>query len=97
MPTISDGCSVIEKKSHEIKPCVFPFKYLGQTLSQCTTLRDPDKIPWCSTKVDANGNHVTSGGFWGHCGQDCDETQSPVWNGELSFEEGNFNFNLKKN
>ena len=82
-----------EKKSQEDKPCIFPFKYLGQTLSQCTTLRDPNDKPWCSTKVDANGNHVTTGGggFWGHCGQDCDDTQSDVMSAEFSFGEGNFN------
>ncbi len=24
-----------------------------------------------STKVDQDGNHDQSGGYWGHCGQDC--------------------------
>ena len=25
--------------------------------------------PWCSTKVDDNGQHIT--GNWGDCGPDC--------------------------
>jgi hypothetical protein len=90
----SDGCTVIEKKSRDVKPCIFPFKYSGQTLSQCTTLKDPDDKPWCSTKVDGNGNHVPSGGFWGHCGQDCDENQSAVQKAELAFGEGKLYLHL---
>ncbi len=23
--------------------------------------------------MDAAGNHVHPGGYWGHCGQDCDQ------------------------
>jgi hypothetical protein len=46
------------------------FSYRWNT---CTTLNDPDGRAWCSTKVDANGDHVKNGGFWGHCSQECIE------------------------
>ena len=26
---------------------------------------------WCSTKVDANGVHMSNSGNWGNCGPDC--------------------------
>ena len=86
---ISDECSVIEKKSREVQPCIFPFQYLGQTFYNCTILKDPDDKPWCSTKVDEDGTHVTSGGYWGHCGQDCVEKEVTDLKSELSFKEGN--------
>ena len=87
---ISDECSVIEKKSRDVQPCIFPFQYLGQTFNNCTILKDPENKPWCSTKVDEDGTHVTSGGFWGHCGQDCVEKDLIELKSELSAEEGNF-------
>ena len=90
---ISDGCSVIEDKSQEVKPCILPFIYYGKTMRQCTPQEDPDNKPWCSTKVDAYGNHISDGGNWGHCGQDCFENQAPVLRAELPFGEGNVNFN----
>lgn len=34
----------------------------------CTWNGD-EKIPWCSTKTDENGNHLK--GNWGNCGSDC--------------------------
>ncbi len=54
-----------------MKPCIFPFKFNGETYNKCTDVNDPDDRLWCSTKIDDSGNHVQSGGFWGHCGQDC--------------------------
>ena len=85
---ISETCSVVETRNGEFKPCIFPFKYSGQTFDSCTTIRDPDKKPWCSTKVDADGNHVTAGGYWGHCGQDCDDENFDSQRPELSAFEG---------
>jgi hypothetical protein len=79
---------VTEKRSGDPKPCIFPFKYSGQTLTECTTLKDPEDNPWCSTKVDSKGDHVTSGGFWGHCGQDCDQTQLGVLKAEFAAKSG---------
>ena len=90
--SFSESCSVIEKKSHEVKECIFPFQFSGQTFTRCTTQKDPEQKPWCSTKVDAEGNHVTAGGYWGHCGQDCEEDQVDDPRGEASFVEGEFNW-----
>jgi hypothetical protein len=85
---ISDGCTVIEKRTQELKPCIFPFKFFGQTLSACTTLKDPEDKPWCSTKVDDTGNHVISGGYWGHCDLECGETQKEIQKAEFSLKDG---------
>ena len=39
--------------------CVFPFKDSGKVCAGPKCCRtDGDKKPWCSTKVDPNGNHV---------------------------------------
>ena len=51
--------------------CVFPFNYDGQTHQVCTDV-DNGGIPWCSTQVDGNNNHVD--GEWGNCGDTCDGT-----------------------
>ena len=52
-------------------PCVFPFSYSGKTHTSCTTEGHPEQMPWCSTKVDAQGVHVKGGGNWGLCGKGC--------------------------
>jgi hypothetical protein len=46
---------------------VFPFKYRGTVYESCTDKEN--NVPWCSTKVDANGNHVE--GKWGNCDSEC--------------------------
>ena len=81
---------MIEKRTQEAKPCIFPFTFLGQILTECTILKDPEDKPWCSTKVDNTGNHITSRGYWGHCGRECDQTQSEYQNAELSLKDGWF-------
>ncbi len=85
---------MIEKKSKEVQPCIFPFNYLGQTFNKCTILRDQDDKSWCSTKVDEDGNHDDSGGYWGHCGQDCVEKDQSVLKSEFSMSEGNIDLFL---
>lgn len=64
-------CSVVEKRSKELKPCKFPFKFDGKTYEKCTLENDPANKLWCSTNVDENGDHIRSGGYWGHCAQNC--------------------------
>ena len=86
---VSDACFVIEKKFKDFKPCIFPFVYLGVTYHTCTDVNDPNSKPWCSTKVDDNGNHVSPGGYFGHCGQDCDQEilqQLAEWS--ISYNKG---------
>ena len=46
--------------------CVFPFIFGNRIHESCTTI-DGDSQPWCSTKVDASGNHVASTGNWEYC------------------------------
>ena len=60
--------------------CIFPFTHLGITHTACTrhaietTEQD---LPWCSTKVTADGVHLI--GEWGVCGHEY----------ECPFEKGN--------
>ena len=49
--------------------CKFPFTYHGATYSHCIKY-DNDCIPWCSTEVNADGNHID--GKWGNCNENCD-------------------------
>ncbi len=47
--------------------CVSSFIYNGRRRVGCITDNDPDRRPWCSVEVDADGNHVGGRGRWGHC------------------------------
>ena len=51
--------------------CIFPFTHNGVIHKTCTKhgIEDTEYKPWCSTKVDDNGNHIS--GNWGDCSQDC--------------------------
>ena len=53
--------------------CIFPFRYEGVTHNACTKhgIEDTEYEPWCSTKVDKSGIHVSGGGHWGDCGPEC--------------------------
>ncbi|XP_059099366.1 phenoloxidase-activating factor 3-like isoform X1 [Tigriopus californicus] len=48
-------------------PCVFPFKYRGLKFDKCTPEFDQNKKPWCSVKVNSEGDHLSGAGLWGHC------------------------------
>ena len=50
------------------KPCMLPFTYNGITYTSCTSVLNYG-IDWCSTEIDAYGNHV--GMKWGNCGTGC--------------------------
>jgi len=56
------------KCTDKMDPCVFPVIYKGVTYPGDKCI-DADSQGWCSTKADANGNHVD--GYWGYCGKDC--------------------------
>lgn len=70
-----DSCKTSETdtgeggRGHLNTPCQLPFTLRGRTYYACTY--DYSHItgykPWCSTKVDANGKHVSGGGNWGIC------------------------------
>ena len=54
-------------------PCVFPFKFHGKTYSSCTNKVKhlTNNLPWCSTKVDKRGKHISGKGHWGNCDETC--------------------------
>ncbi len=79
---------MIEKSSGDVKSCIFPFKYFGQTWTQCTTMNDPEGKPWCSTKVNEKGSHVKSGGFWGRCEENCEPNQLEIPKAVVSVKDG---------
>ena len=43
-------------EDHGGDPCVFPFRYKGETYYQCTDVDDYDY--WCSTCVDIDGHFL---------------------------------------
>ena len=49
--------------------CIFPFTFLGNIYNKCTWDGDSSGGAWCSTTVDALGNHIK--GQWGNCGAQC--------------------------
>jgi len=53
--------------NYDIEPCIFPFKYNGVEYTSCTwaSSEKTDYKPWCSTRVDSSGNHIS--GNWGNC------------------------------
>ena len=53
------------------KACQFPFKFRNKVFASCTTDFDPDNRPWCSTKIDNSGVHVSGEGEFGYCPDSC--------------------------
>ena len=52
--------------------CVFPFKYKDKEYSSCTYVDAVDGRPWCSVKVDTQGDVITGvSDQWGHCNDAC--------------------------
>lgn len=50
-------------------PCIFPFRHNGVLNTECTT--DGLGLPWCSTRVWANGTHISGRGLYGLCSPSC--------------------------
>ena len=50
------------------KRCIFPFRTTDGMFYDCDVDED---VPWCSTKMDADGNHISGKGNWGNCGPEC--------------------------
>ena len=66
-PTTTSGSSVSTSASTgSCGNCIFPFIFGNRIHESCTTI-DGDAQPWCSTKVDSNGVHVSGGGHWEYC------------------------------
>ena len=42
---------------------------IASSFNACTTLDSPEKVHWCSTKVNEDGVHVY--GNWGDCSPEC--------------------------
>ena len=67
---------LIKGKANIGVPCVIPFTLLGKTYHSCTYdfHHTTGYKPWCSTKVDENGIHVTKNpdgtNNWGTCLED---------------------------
>jgi hypothetical protein len=69
-----DNCQVTEVGSNTTKKCIFPFWHRDYNLRfGCIADERPDFIGkfWCSTNVDFFQKHISGGGYWGHCGQNC--------------------------
>ena len=68
----ADECLTMSGPSSGMK-CIFPFTWRGETYDACTreasTASNGD--PWCSTKVDDDGVHISGQGNWGGCSQAC--------------------------
>ena len=51
------------------KACIFPFEYEGESRAKCIQ-KWSDRKPWCPTKLDADGNFVSSlsdNTSWDYC------------------------------
>lgn len=56
--------------------CKFPFRYQGRVYDSCITLGSVNAEPWCSTRVDNKGNHVT--GSFDICPVTCTVNNCPI-------------------
>ena len=75
-------CQYTECPTKDGQDCIFPFIYKGRSYDTCITLDSEE--PWCSTAVDAFGNHIA--GNEGLCSDSCAsrQTNCPVgflWQG----------------
>ena len=66
----SDDCHTVGGDSVGVD-CVFPFFFDKKIHHSCIYQSSTDGKPWCSTKVDENGEHISKQGFWGHCSSSC--------------------------
>ena len=68
-------CKTSETSSNQAnKECIFPFNYVGQTYTECTTVDYHTR--WCATKVDRSGTYVRK--QWGECGSNCQKCDSKL-------------------
>ena len=53
------------------RECQLPFTFRGTVYTECPREHDQEGRLWCSTRTDERGEHVQSGGHWGHCQESC--------------------------
>ena len=51
--------------------CVLPFNFDNKKHYSCIYGPFSDGYPWCSTKVNENGTHISESGHWGYCSDSC--------------------------
>ena len=81
--SLLDECQTVDQSGAN-KPCIFPFNLEGITYNTCTLVAADNDKPWCSTRVDNFGNHVTGGGHYGDCGPKCFEITTTAPTGWLN-------------
>jgi hypothetical protein len=69
----SKDCFVIEEKTKLKRQCIFPVIIGDYKFDGCMMDNPNPKIgkPWCSTRVDGNGNHISGEKNWGECDKSC--------------------------
>ena len=65
-----ENCVTVASPSTGMK-CMLPFKFRGLFFNACPSDPSPTGNPWCSTKIDDNGEHIYEGPHWGECSPDC--------------------------
>jgi len=68
----SSECSGIflnDKGKEKEKPCIFPFKYNGNTYNECTTVDSPNGQPRCARRVTKKGKILND--KWAYCNPGC--------------------------
>ena len=76
------GCKTVDGRD-----CVFPFTFLGQSYSYCTTAQSMNGAAWCATKVDSAGTVVNN--MWEDCKPECPRNDG-TGEGELLFISDSF-------
>ena len=66
----SSNCPTVDGPGSGL-PCIFPFKFRGTVYNNTCSppVRNTNNKSWCSTRVDASGNHIR--GNWGNCDENC--------------------------
>ena len=79
-----DGCYMVSGPFAG-ESCKLPFTNNGKTYHECTYDLSDNGNPWCSARVDSNGNHIQ--GNWGDCNSNCPtEIQGKmIWNLTMCF------------
>jgi hypothetical protein len=67
----NEECFVKEMRRNVTKQCIFPFIYNKTKHYGCQPDENANGKFWCSTNVDVDKKHISGGGYWGHCGENC--------------------------